>query len=150
MSAKTPCTNKIRSRSRIKAGKYLLSIALLSLLLFYPGGNLVCQSLLPKPDPAIFQKWLYSYEEDSNSLKTYRPASFDYPLGFGRPGMKFTNNGCFVLYEFGPNDQPVQIHGLWTPISKKRIKISFPGGEKESFMIEIKELNTRILKIVKL
>ncbi len=107
------------------------------------------QAVQLKPDPAIFQKWLHSYEEDSGNLKVYRPSSFDYPLGWGRAGMKFKENGCFNIYEFSPNDEQVLIHGLWKQITKNRFEITFPLGEKETYIIEIKELKSQLLIINK-
>ena len=42
------------------------------------------QSIPTRPDKSIFQKWLHSYEEDTQGIKTYRPSSFDYPIGWGQ------------------------------------------------------------------
>jgi hypothetical protein len=108
------------------------------------------QAVLIDPDPVIFQKWLFSHDDDSNALKIYKPANFDYPLGWGRPGMKFQQNGCFVLYEFAPNDQQIQIHCDWKSLSKRVLEITFPYGERDNYQIEIKELKLQILKLKKL
>jgi hypothetical protein len=105
------------------------------------------QTVQLKPDHAIFQKWLHSYEEDSANLTAYRPTSFDYPIGWGRAGMKFKEDGCFILYEIAPNDAMVQILGRWKSISKDQLEITFPNGEKETFIIKIKNLNPQKLTI---
>jgi hypothetical protein len=110
------------------------------------------QAVQLKPDAAIFQKWLYTFEEDSNDLKTYHPTSFEYPLGRGGPGMQFKKDGSFTLYELAPNDEHIQIHGIWKFISKGLFEITFPYGEKETFIIEIKELKPQklIINVVRL
>ncbi len=94
-----------------------------------------------------FQKWIHSYEEDTKDLKVYRPSSFDYPLGWGRAGMKFKEDGCITLYEIAPNDKQIQIQGIWKQVSKELFEITFPSGEKETFIIEIKKLKPEILII---
>ena len=109
----------------------------------------VYQSVQISPDPVIFQKWLHSYEEDSPNLTIYRPTSFDYPLGWGRAGMKFKEDGGFILFEFGPNDETIQIVGRWKSSSKDQLEITFPSGEKETFIIKIKQVKPQILKIIK-
>jgi hypothetical protein len=107
------------------------------------------QSKINQLDPIIFQKWLHSYEEDTKELKVYRPSSFNFPRGWGRTGIKLDENGGFILYDIAPNDAIVQITGKWHQITESNLGISFASGEKEDYTIEIKEINTEILKIKK-
>ena len=120
--------------------KIMIVVLLISFTIAY-------QAVQFQPDSVIFQKWLYSYEEDSNDLKTYHPTSFDYPVGWGRPGMQFKKDGCITLYELAPNDEQIQIHGTWKSVSKDLLEITFPHGEKEAFIIEINELKPQIFII---
>ena len=109
-----------------------------------------CQANQNLTDTVIFQKWLHSYEEDAGNLKIYRPLTFDFPLGWGRDGMTFTKDGGFVLHDIAPNDTLMQISGHWKATTETRLEISFPSGEKEAFILEIKDLNSKTLKIIKL
>ena len=120
----------------------------MQLIIFLSFGFInIQQSIQTRPGQAIFQKWLHSYEEDTPGITIYRPSAFDYPLGWGRRGMKFKEDGCFTLYDIAPNDEQIQIFGNWKSVSKDQLEITFPVGEKESFIIEIKELKPQILKI---
>jgi hypothetical protein len=101
-----------------------------------------------QPDTVIFQKWMHSYEEDAGDLKIYRPSTFDFPLGWGRDGMTFNKDGGFLLHDIAPNDTMMHINGFWEATCKTRLEISFPSGEKEAFILEIKELNSKVLKII--
>lgn len=111
--------------------------------------NIPTKSNLKQLDPIIFQKWLHSYEEDTKDLKVYRPSSFNFPRGWGRSGMKFDKNGEFILFDIAPNDAIVQVPGKWRQITEDKLAISFPSGEKEDYTIEIKEINSEILKVKK-
>lgn len=108
-----------------------------------------CQPDQVQPDPAIYQKWLHSYEEDTDTLKIYRPSTFDFPLGWGRDGMTIRKDGGFVLHDIAPNDAMVDITGHWKPITDARLEVSFPSSDKETFILQIEELNSKILKIKK-
>ena len=120
----------------------------MQLIIFLSFGFInIQQSIQIRPDPAIFQKWLHSYEEDTQGIKIYRPSSFDYPIGWGRHGMKFKDDGTYILYDIAPNDEMVQICGNWKSLSKDQLEITFPAGEKETFILEIKELKPQVLKI---
>lgn len=123
--------------------------AVILLLLIVLGCSSLTQSNSKQLDPVIFQKWLHSYEEDTKELKFYRPSSYEFPRGRGRTGMKFDENGGFILFDIAPNDANVQIAGKWQKIADGNLAISFPSGEKEDYTIAIKEINTEIFKIKK-
>ena len=107
------------------------------------------QSNLAQLDPLIFQEWRHSYEEDDKDLKVYRLASFEFPLGWGRTGMKFEEDGRFLLYDIGANDAMIQVIGNWKQLSTKKLEISFPAGERETYTIDIEQLKSDMLKIKK-
>ena len=107
------------------------------------------QSFSALPDSALFQEWRHSYEEDTEDLKIYRPSSFNFPLGWGRTGMKIDRDGGFMSYDIAPNDAIVQVPGNWKQISESRLQVTFPSGDKETFILEIEELNSQILKAAK-
>ena len=100
-----------------------------------------------KPNQEIFQEWLHSYEEDTKELKSYRPSSFDFPLGWGRTGMTFYENGNCMLLEIAPNDTLIHLVGEWKLITEEMIEVSFPSSDKETFFFEIVELSNEILII---
>lgn len=120
---------------------HLLLIAVLLLII------LLHQSSQTLPDPAIFQKWLHSYEEDTPGFVIYRPSTFEFPLGWNRKGMEFKQDGSFILHDIAPNDKRVVVLGNWALISNKDFKISFPTGNKESFVLTVEEIKPNILKI---
>lgn len=120
---------------------HLLLIAILTTII------LLHQSAQTLPDPAIFQKWMHSYEEDTPGFKIYRPSSYDFPLGWSRKGMEFKEDGNFILHDIDPDDSRVELEGSWELVNGKDVKISFPSGKKESYTLIIEELKPNILKI---
>lgn len=127
-----------------------ISLLLACLILSMPiHTKLWAQTIAYHPDSAIFQKWLYSHDEDSLGLEIYQSASSN-TIQWARPGIKFNQNGTFVIYEFTPNDMQVRIHGVWKPVADRMITMSFPDGERQEYQIEIKEVKPQILKIKKL
>ena len=63
--------------------------------------------------------------------------------------MTLHENGTFILFDIAPNDAIVQIPGKWSQITKGKLAIFFPSGEKEDYTIEIEEINSEILKVRK-
>ena len=137
--------NHHSSSSSYFSGKAKVILVILAML----GSCTYSQSRLTRLDPVIYQKWLHSYEEDTKDLKVYRPSSFDFPRGWGRTGMKFDNNGEFILFDIAPNDAIIQVPGKWHQITEGNLTISFPSGEKEDFIIEIEEITSEIFKVKK-
>ncbi len=129
-----------------KPGFALAALVLLMSIAF----TAFSQSNQKLPDPAIYQKWLHSYEEDTNDLKIYRPSSYDFPLGWGRDGMTIKEDGSFILHDFAPNDTMVQKPGSWKLINETKLEVCFSSGNKKTLMIEIEKINYKILKIKRL
>jgi hypothetical protein len=140
----------LKTGNRTTSFPALLGVVLSLLWMQFCISPLFCQTSQVLPDTVIFQKWLHSYEEDTGDLKIYRPSTFDFPLGWGRDGMTFTKDGGFLLRDIAPNDTMMQINGHWKATSEIKLEISFPSGEKETFILEIKDINSKILKIMKL
>jgi hypothetical protein len=43
--------------------------------------------------------WVHSHEEDTQDVRIYRPAGYDFPLSRGRVGVEFREGGELVDYE---------------------------------------------------
>ncbi len=97
-----------------------------------------------------YQKWLHSYEEDTDNHMIYRPSSYDFPLGWTRVGMTFKDKGGFILHDITPDESLVKKLGRWKLIDNTKLEVSLSAGNKETLMIEIEKINCKILKIKRL
>ena len=61
----------------------------------------------------LLKRWLHSHEEDSSSLRVYRPESFHFPLSRGRSGFEFRRDGSYVEIGIAPTDRPEETEGRW-------------------------------------
>jgi len=64
------------------------------------------------PD-AVFQRWLHSHEEDTNTHRVYRPASFAFPPSRGRTGFELRRDGSVTQIGINPRDGASEQAGRW-------------------------------------
>jgi len=89
---------------------------------------------------ALHRQWVHSHEEDTETEKVYRPASFAFPRSRGRAAMTLKPDGDLVETGIGPTDRPRQSQGTW----------KLDEGDTLSIYEEGKKKPTRTMKIVSL
>lgn len=99
------------------------------------------------PETVYGQTWLYSYEEDSADVRTYRPNTFDFPPSRGRTGFMIQQSGAFMRYGIAPTDGLEEQPGTWEPMGKTRIKIKFENPNQSAEEFEILSANATELKL---
>ena len=52
----------------------------------------------------LYQHWVHSYEEDTESEMVYRPAAFAFPPSRGRTGFEFSPGGACTVIGIAPTD----------------------------------------------
>lgn len=104
-------------------------------------------TLLDVPATVYGQTWLYSYEEDSADVRTYRPNTFDFPPSRGRTGFMIQQGGGFTRYGIAPTDGLEEQPGKWEAIGKDRIKIIFENPIQSPEEIEIISVDAKVLKL---
>ena len=93
---------------------------------------------------------MHSYEEDSDDLKVFRPASYEFPLRYSREAMIFKEGGGFILHDIAPDNTRIRIPGSWKLIDHTKLEISLSSEKKENLMIEVERIHCKALIIKKL
>ena len=68
----------------------------------------------PPDTDVLSQRWIHSYEEDTETEMVYRPASFPFPPARGRSGFELQADGSCSLIGLGPVDRPELTPGTWS------------------------------------
>jgi len=63
---------------------------------------------------ALPRHWVHSHEEDTETERVFRPASFAFPRSRGRSAMTLKPDGDLVETGPGPADRPQENQGTWS------------------------------------
>jgi hypothetical protein len=94
----------------------------------------------------LFQRWVHSYEEDTEETQVFRPLSYEFPPSRGREGFDIRKDGSFTLLGPGRSDRGTAIAGHWVRSRDGIIVVTF----EESYLnrkIRIIEVKPQILRI---
>lgn len=109
-----------------------------------------CQASKKSPSDSskyLYQHWIHSHEEDLEDIKTYRPASFDFPPSRGRVGMEFKPNGSYIEHKIGANDAPVAVLGKYSKNNQGNFILTPDDKSKKTREFQLIELNKDFIKI---
>ncbi len=126
--------------------KYLVLVSTLLGLIVFTG----CP---PTPTaPNLYQKWLNSYEEETNQAneRCYRPASYNFPQSRTRSGFEFNEDGTMSIFYPGPTDALVTQQGTWTRKGEQQLEVKLTNpnsNQNETFLIDITSFSDGLLKI---
>jgi len=86
----------------------------------------------------LYQHWLHSHEEDTESELVYRPATFDFPPSRGRVGFEFLPSGTCAIFGIAPTNGSQKSDCRWSFENAKNLKIiiSFESGETNTLYIK--------------
>jgi hypothetical protein len=97
------------------------------------------------PKKIYNNKWIHSFEEDTDDLKIYRTEDFDFPLSRRvREAFELSPNGELYYYEPGPTDRASKLTGTYKIQDPKEIKADLRNQE---FIINFASLKQNILKM---
>jgi len=97
--------------------------------------------------PELYQRWYYSYEEDTGEEEVYRPAGYAFPPArAARPSLVFQRDGTYVEYRAGPVDRAEPRPGRWEPAGGNKVRVNV--GEKAR-TLDIVTHDETVLKIRK-
>ncbi len=96
---------------------------------------------------ALFQHWIHSFEDDTDSYKAYRPAAYAFPPARGREGFELKKDGNFTFYAIAPTDGSQAIAGTWKLTGKRTLSIQLKNGT--AMTIELLEVGQDMLKAIK-
>lgn len=115
------------------------TVFLLLLVLFFC--MQACKSSQELP-PALYNKWMHVFEEDSAGYRMYRPTSLGakLPPAHGRQVYEISPDNTFILHTFGPADRPIAHKGSWEKVGKNEIKVQMEEEGVEDFSLQIIDL----------
>jgi hypothetical protein len=98
---------------------------------------------------ALRQHWVHSHEEDTETEKVYRPASFAFPRSRGRSAMALKPGGELVETGIGPTDRPQESRGSWKLEEDDTLSIYETGKKKPVRTMKIVSLDKDRLVVKK-
>jgi hypothetical protein len=98
----------------------------------------------------LMQRWMHSYEEDTETEQVFRPSDYDFPPSRGRTGFECKSNGILWQFGPGPSDRPQAKEGAWELAEGDVLFLSThsPSAEKRCMKIVALEKDKLVLKKV--
>jgi hypothetical protein len=62
---------------------------------------------------ALYQHWMHSHEEDTNTEIVFRPATYNFPRSRGRRSFELKPDGILVEGGMAPDDRRQETQGRW-------------------------------------
>jgi hypothetical protein len=90
---------------------------------------------------ALHQHWVHSHEEDTETERVFRPASFAFPRSRGRSAMALKPDGGLVETGIGPTDRPQESLETWKLEGDDSLSIYEKGKQKPKRTMKILSLD---------
>jgi hypothetical protein len=90
---------------------------------------------------ALHQHWVHSHEEDTETERVFRPASFAFPRSRGRSAMALKPDGGLVETGIGPTDRPQESLETWKLEGDDTLSIYEKGKQKPKRTMKILSLD---------
>jgi len=97
----------------------------------------------------LYRLWVHSHEEDTETERVYRPASFAFPRSRGRSAMALKPDGGLVETGIGPADRLQESRGSWKLENDNVLFIYEKGKAKPKRTIKIVSLDKDKLVVKK-
>lgn len=95
----------------------------------------------------LFQRWMHSFEEDSEGVTVYRPSDYPFPPARGRGGMEFASDGTFIDRPVGRGDAQNTVVGRWEPVEGGRPTVAVSESGRPERELEIVHCDEHVLKL---
>jgi hypothetical protein len=98
---------------------------------------------------ALPQHWVHSHEEDTETERVFRPASFAFPRSRGRSAIAMQPDGDLVETGIGPTDRPQESRGIWKLEEEDILSLYETGKKKPKRTMKIVSLDRNRLVLKK-
>lgn len=78
----------------------------------------------------LYQHWVHSHEEDTDTEMVFRPATFNFPRSRGRKAFELKPDGSLVEIGIAPTDRRQETTGTWK-LEDDDTLIFYKGAESE-------------------
>ena len=123
---------------------------LLFVLLF--GASLIgCQDKQNKgghPEELI-GAWIHSHEDDTEEVKVYRPASYNFPPARGREGFEIKEGGECIYHGIAPADGNTSEVASWSWDKDNKLLIKPDAEGVPEMVMEVLSVTAEMLKVKK-
>jgi hypothetical protein len=89
----------------------------------------------------LHQHWVHSHEEDTETERVFRPASFAFPRSRGRSAMALKPDGGLVETGIGPDDRSQESLETWKLEGNDTLSIYEKGKRKPKRTMKILSLD---------
>ena len=91
--------------------------------------------------------WIHSHEEDTQDIRVYRPAGYDFPPARGRRGLEFREGGELIYYGIARADGSEQFSGRWTIEERDLVRINVDNERIRPFILKVVSCNDDTLEV---
>ena len=124
----------------------------LLLTFFLFGASLIgCQDKQNKgghPEELI-GAWIHSHEDDTEEVKVYRPASYNFPPARGREGFEIKEGGECVYHGIAPADGSTNEPANWSWEDGNALVITPKADGAAEMRMEVVSASSEMLKVKK-
>ena len=100
------------------------------------------------PRDDLFQHWIHSHEEDTDTETVFRPQAFKFPRSRGRRSFKLKRNGSLVEIRIGSDDRPQKLQGTWK-LEDSNLILHIPSQVESQQVMRINSVSRNRLVIKK-
>ena len=105
---------------------------------------------LPPLPAELWGHWVHSFEEDTPTVRVYRPRSYEFPLARGREGLELRENGEYVRYDIARGDGNLGTSGSWKRLGPATIEVVVTrDGRTEREVLRILSCADGVLKLAR-
>lgn len=91
--------------------------------------------------------WTHSHEEDTQAVRVYRPADYNFPPSRGRMGMEFQAGGKLIYYGIARGDGAAEANGRWSLEAPDRVRIVVDSDRVQPFVLQVVSCDEQQLKV---
>jgi hypothetical protein len=96
---------------------------------------------------SLYQQWVHSHEEDTETGMVFRPASFAFPRSRGRTAFTLKSDGSLVETGIGPTDRRQESQGTWKLEDDNTLLLYEKGRTKPKRTLKIVSLDKERLVV---
>ncbi|MCB0546819.1 MAG: hypothetical protein KDD19_04475 [Phaeodactylibacter sp.] len=127
-------------------GKLLLTFFLLGASLIGCQDKKQYESTYPEE---LIGAWIHSHEDDTQEVKVYRPASYDFPPSRGREGFNLMEGGECIYYGIAPADGSTNEPASWSWADGSMLTIKRKAEGAPEMVMEVVSVGEDMLKVKK-
>ena len=85
----------------------------------------------------LYQHWVHSHEEDTNTEMVFRPATYNFPRSRGRRSFELKTDGILVEGGIAPDDRRQETQGTWQLQDSDKLVLYTQSASQPSRVIHI-------------